>query len=137
MMLDYLADADGPHPAITMTAVRQACALVQDVRYGSTELHVARVAAWMRSEPDLFAAVLVCLAAAADDVTLSPESLLVAMAGLDMDIRPALLEAHRMFEKYREAGRADVAQEWMRAGERVYQRLRRRRTRTAARLRAG
>jgi hypothetical protein len=125
---------------IDMTAVRQAVALVQDVNgHGQgrgAELHVRRVARLAQAEPELFAAVAVVLASMVDqDVTAGV--LLHAMAGLDMDIEPALREAHRRYESYRGRGRLLDAPEWVLAGERLYARAASRRHRARKAVQAG
>lgn len=125
---------------IDMTAVRQAVALVQDVNGRGAgrgaELHVGRVARLASAEPELFASVAVVLASMVDqDVTAGV--LLHVMAGLEMDIEPAIREAHNRYESYRGRGKLLDAPEWVLAGQRLYARAASRRHRARRAAKAG
>jgi hypothetical protein len=113
-----------PDIEIDMTVIRHACALVQGVRTGDPELHIAPMVAWARTSPDAVATLAVVLACIANEDAARPEHLFDVLALTGVDISPVLKEAHRTYEDYRKRREARKAPAWALAGEKTYQRLR-------------
>lgn len=109
---------------IDMTVIRHACALVQGVRAGEPELHIAPMVAWARTSPDAVATMAVVLACIASEDLGRPEHLFDVLTLTGVDISPVLKEAHRTYEWHRKKGEARKAPAWVLAGEKTYQRLR-------------
>jgi len=109
---------------IDMTVIRHACALVQGVRAGEPELHIAPMVAWARNSPDAVATMAVVLACIANEDLSRPEHLFEVLTLTGVDISPVLKEAHRTYEWHRKKREVNKAPAWVLAGEKTYQRLR-------------
>lgn len=116
-----------PDVAIDMTVIRHACALVQGVRTGDPEMHIAPMVAWARNSPEAVATMAVVLACIANEDAARPEQLFEVLAGTGVDIDELLKESHRIYEQFRKRREARKAPAWALAGERIYQRRRARR----------
>lgn len=109
---------------VDMTVIRHACALVQGVRTGDPEMHIAPMAAWARDSPDAVAVMAVVLACIANEDAARPDNLFEVLDGTGVEMGEMLREAHRVYEQFRKRREARKAPAWALAGERIYQRRR-------------
>lgn len=114
---------------IDMMMVRQAAALVEDVRDSDPQDQVERLAAWARVEPRRIAELAVTVATLARGDAHDPGAILDLLDRLGVDVSKVCAQAHAAYNRLQLRRKTHEAPVWVRSGERIYQRTKSRRQR--------